>query len=307
MPGSTAHHLAQSLPPEVAGIDDLERRAFETELGALADQLRAAALAGSSLPEAVTDHASYPALAAMHTALRDAMLLEVPSDILPLVTSADPAGSGPALDAMARTLARRRRAPTDDALLAHFFVFEAARLRLLVAAWADPVFETLGGTEADLDRVADAAVRLLEGEAALAAADVRPMVLVHAAASMLFARWIADQAEALRHAGEDLREELRMQARLKSALRSLRLPESVLLENALADLLGEDRDDLSSLQRKHALALSELSRQAMDQRVSRTRRALANDPNRWPRRRSPALFDILRAAMAAAAPGHAPR
>ncbi|RMG97218.1 MAG: hypothetical protein D6705_09285 [Deltaproteobacteria bacterium] len=298
MPAPDPRILAQSLPRTVVGIDEAEVRAFADELDDLARELVALSRRGGSLAQAAVDDATYPTVATMHTALRDAMLLEVPSDLLPLVSGASTAGTGPAVDAMARSLATSDSPHAPPRLLARFFVYEAIRLRLLVAAWAAPAFDMVGGTEADIDAMAERALELLEGEAALGADDVRPLLLFHAAAAMLFARYMSDRAEALRHVGEDLREELRMQARLKTALRSLRLPESVLLENALADLLGQTRRDLSTLKRRHALALSDLSRQAMDQRVSRSRRALRADPARWPTRRSPALFDILRRTLA---------
>ena len=123
---------------------------------------------------------------------------------------------------------------------------------------------------------------------------VRPMPVMLAAGSLALARDAAERADVLRTLGEDRREALRMRARLRSALRELRLPESVLLENALAGLLDEDRLDLATLQEQHPTALEGLSRQAMDQRVSRGRRALTRGRDKWPSRRKPALFDLLR-------------
>ncbi|MCA9636519.1 MAG: hypothetical protein KC420_10880, partial [Myxococcales bacterium] len=105
--------------------------------------------------------------------------------------------------------------------------------------------------------------------------------------------------EALRLAGPDLRDEVRMRARLRAALRELRLAESVLLENALASLLGGERRELTDLQAERPPALDGLSRQAMDQRVSRGRRALTRAKQGWPQRRRPALFDLLRRPNAA--------
>ena len=85
-----------------------------------------------------------------------------------------------------------------------------------------------------------------------------------------------------------------MRARLRGALRELRLPEAVLLENALSNLLGAERLELPDLQAARPLALEGLSRQAMDQRVSRGRKALGSGPASWPRRRRKSLFDLLR-------------
>ena len=68
----------------------------------------------------------------------------------------------------------------------------------------------------------------------------------------------------------------------------------MLLENALSNLLGEQRVELQELQKLHPLALEGMSRQAMDQRVSRGRKALGGGPAAWPRRRRKSLFDLLR-------------
>lgn len=115
-----------------------------------------------------------------------------------------------------------------------------------------------------------------------------------AAAQVSVAREAAERADALRRSSDDLRERLHMRARLRAALRELRLPESVLLSNALSSLLDEPRLELSDLQQARPLALHGMSRQAMDQRVSRGRRALSHARDDWPRRRNAALFDLLR-------------
>jgi hypothetical protein len=90
-----------------------------------------------------------------------------------------------------------------------------------------------------------------------------------------------------------------MRARLRAALRELRLPEAVLLENALSALLGGDRRELVDLQAERPVALDGMTRQAMDQRslaaaAASPIRAPPPVPRRWPRRRRPALFDLLR-------------
>jgi hypothetical protein len=120
------------------------------------------------------------------------------------------------------------------------------------------------------------------------------MQVMFAAAFVALARDANERAVDLRRVDDDLREQLSMRARLRAALRELRLPEAVLLENALSNLLGADRLELSDLQEEHPLALSGLSRQAMDQRVSRGRKALGSGPASWPKRRRPALFDLLK-------------
>jgi hypothetical protein len=119
------------------------------------------------------------------------------------------------------------------------------------------------------------------------------MHLLYASAHVSLARDAAQRASELARCGDELRERLVMRARLRDALRQLRLPESVLLENALSSLLEQPRHELPQLQQQHPMALDGMSRQAMDQRVSRGRRALTQGPSAWPRRRAPALYDLL--------------
>ena len=130
--------------------------------------------------------------------------------------------------------------------------------------------------------------------------SIRPMPVMLAAGAVALAKDTFERSETLRLASEEQREELQMRARLRTALRELRLPESILLENALANLLGEERHELVDLQHDHPLALEGMSRQAMDQRVSRGRRALSLEQDKWPGRRRPSLFDLLRSSLEAA-------
>jgi hypothetical protein len=183
-----------------------------------------------------------------------------------------------------------------QAALAELLVFEAIRLRLFVTAFRGEEFEVVGGEESDIDAIAYAEVATLLHHPDLADPEVRPLTVLLASASVSLARDAQSRAEELRDTGEDTREELRMRARLRAALRELRLPEAVLLENALAALLGEERRELADLQAERPLALDGMTRQAMDQRVSRGRRALAHPRSTWPRRRRPALFDLLQRA-----------
>lgn len=288
-------------PPPQSGVDVQELRA---ELEEIAVQALRAGLEDEPLHEAVRSPA-YPALRDFHRGLRDALLMEIPKELQPWVQGMTQGGtgSGSVDDFFDQMVARAAaQTPVDheaspeqlQAALAELMLFETVRLRLLVSAWSSVEFESLGGTEADIDTIAGIEVEVLLHEPMLADPEVRPLAVMVASASVALARDAADRADELRHVTESERERLRMQARLRSALRELRLPESVLLQNALANLLGEDRLELPELQAEHPAALEGLSRQAMDQRVSRGRRALAKSSSQWPSRRRPSLFDLLR-------------
>lgn len=316
---------ALAVPPEGAGELPFDRAALVAELEEVAQEAAVAIGEGLSLADAVADP-RFSALGQFHRDLRDSLFVELPKDLRAMVeATSNPTGEArPAADAFARSLADLARpgepgepgaealdagdlapddldaqdeAPISDGersrALAELLVFEAVRLRLLVQAWSSEDFERLGGCEEDVDFIAASEVETILGDVELTEGDVRPLVLMVAAGSMRLARTTAERAEALRTIGPDVREDLAMQARLRSALRDLRLPESVLLENALANLLGEDREELPALQAAHRVALSGLSRQAMDQRVSRGRKALTRSRDQWPTRRGPALIDLL--------------
>ncbi len=312
-----------------AGAPLLDMREVQAELDELAQEVVRARRLDVPLPEAVRSP-DFPNLSAFHQGLRDALFLEIPRDFEPLVAPLTGASDTPVPPEQLQALAQLQRTLVEHAhdghvadelvdaadyeadedpdsveelqsALAELLVFESVRLRLLITTLSTEDYELVGGEEADIDTIAWREMFLLLEEPAIRDPQIRPLSVMHAAATVAVARDAADRADLLRASGEDFREELRMRARLRSALRELRLPESVLLENALASLLGNERKELSTLQSERPVALEGLSRQAMDQRVSRGRRALTRQQKSWPRRRRPALFDLLRQPSADAA------
>ncbi|MEE9386091.1 MAG: hypothetical protein V3V08_21985 [Nannocystaceae bacterium] len=290
----------------------LDLTEVQRDLDRLAEEALSAQSEGVSFATAVHDP-RFPALREFHQGLRDALLVEVPRELEDWVQrlSADDTAAqedvsgfysrlfehayrpeGPA--ARGDTLSPISRSAALQSALSHLLLFEAVRLRLLVASWSSEEFESLGGEDTDVDAIACTETDALLCEPGLDDPRVRPMSVIVASASVALARDAAQRADVLRNAGEEEREQLRMRARLRSALRELRLPESVLLENALANLMGDRRVELTDLQADRPLALAGMSRQAMDQRISRGRRALAKPRRFWPSRRKPALFDLAR-------------
>lgn len=310
LPVATA--VTHVLPVPNDGTPNIDLGELQAELEDVANDALRARRAGLNLIEALRDP-TYHVLHSFHQGIRDALFVEIPQEFEPWARAAagvgapirgldnqrlqetlfafaqhevtHPDGEGHATD------------PADlaelQAALAELLVFEAVRLRLLVTALASDEFEVLGGEESDVDAIAYEELHALIHRPELAEPGVRPLTVILAAANVALARDAAERAELLRETGEDLREELRMRARLRAALRELRLPEAVLLENALSALLGGDRLELVDLQAERPVALDGLTRQAMDQRVSRGRRSLAQTRAAWPKRRRPALFDLL--------------
>ena len=309
-----------------AGVDLSQ---LKDELEQVAIEALDARMRGVNLDAAVHDQ-RFPHLIEFHEGLRDALLVEIPRELQPWVAAIGgkdverrlPAAGKPKSARKTAELLEQSQAVAGrlsnlhadlfahafgadpasagdgpeqlQAALSELLLFESVRLQLLVTVWSSTDFESLGGDEQAIDEIAWTEVEAMLLEPALADDDMRPLPVMVAASNVALARDAAGRAEALRMVAEDQRETLRMRARLRSALRELRLAESVLLENALAGLLGEDRVELMDLQANRPVALDGLSRQAMDQRVSRGRRALTQGPESWPSRRRPALFDLLR-------------
>ncbi|PRP94579.1 hypothetical protein [Enhygromyxa salina] len=302
---------------------------LKDELEQVAIEALDARMRGVNLDAAVHDP-RFPHLMEFHEGLRDALLVEIPRELQPWVAAIGGEAIERKLSPTAKPKSARKAAELQkqsqavagrlsnlhadlfarafgadpasagdgpeqlQAALSELLLFESVRLQLLVTTWSSTDFESLGGDERAVDEIAWTEVEAMLLEPALTEDDMRPLPVMVAASNVALARDAADRAEALRLVAEDERETLRMRARLRAALRELRLAESVLLENALAGLLGEDRVELMDLQASRPVALDGLSRQAMDQRVSRGRRALTQGPESWPSRRRPALFDLLR-------------
>ena len=304
LPVASAVTHVLPMPTDGTAAPHIDLGELQAELEGVAAEALQARRAGLSLLEAVWDP-HYPGLREFHQGIRDALFVEIPQEFEPWARSATSAtGDTSGFDGLPlqRTLFSFARASgVDDlsalqAALAELLVFQAVRLRLLVTALGSAEFEVLGGEESDIDAIAWAEIQALLYRDELTDPEVRPLTVILAAANVALARDAAERAHELRSSGDDFREELRMRARLRAALRELRLPEAVLLENALSALLGGDRRELVDLQAERPVALDGMSRQAMDQRVSRGRRSLTREPADWPRRRRPALFDLLRDA-----------
>jgi hypothetical protein len=284
---------------------ELDLRELQGDLDAVAAEAAQARIEGRPLSDAVRDP-GFPALREFHQGLRDALFVEIPRELSPWVEGlSQPEGAARA--GLPELYDRLYHLASEDldtiehdhsldlqVALAELLIFESVRLRLLMTAWSSAEFESLGGDEQDVDEIAWGEVITMLGDPALADPSVRPLAVMVASASVALAHEAAERADTLRKVGEDQREKLRVRAKLRAALRDLRLPEAVLLENALASLTGEDRIELTELQAERPVALEGLSRQAMDQRVSRGRRALTRGPDHWPARRRPSLYDLLK-------------
>lgn len=281
----------------------LDGEAMRQEFEDLADEALQARIEKVPLHQAVQDQDRFPHLVSFHQTLRDALFVELPQAVHDWLDQALPnqeqSGTSGNVEqvlvkrAVAGLDAQEQSPIARQAALAELMLFESVRLRLLVGVWSSAEYESFGGDAPEIDAIAAAEVRTLLAHPEIQDPQLRPTLIMLASASLQIRNRHEERADALRFAGDDARETMRMQARLRAALRELRLQESVLLENALASLLGQERVELSELAASRPLALAGMSRQAMDQRVSRSRRALAGAKEKWPRRKRPSLFDLL--------------
>jgi hypothetical protein len=240
MSASIAHAVSLALPPRdqgdtSAGTVDLSD--LQHQLEEVSEEALAARREGIGLAQAVRDP-RFGGLHRFHQDLRDALFVEIPRELEGWVERLQAPQHGGPRDDFAGTLTRLARdddnteGPDNAQLqqvLAELLLFEAVRLRLLVAALDSDEFERLGGEESDIDEIAWAEVEALLDDPAVDDPRVRPVHLMYASASVALARDAAERAGALLTTGPDLREQLSMRARLRAALRELRLPESVLL------------------------------------------------------------------------------
>ncbi len=312
MDASITAPVVEALPQQF-GADSapfLDLSELRDVLEDVANEALDARMQGVTPNKAVLD-SRFPALMSLHKGLRDSLLLEIPPEIQSWVANISGPGatapsspgtgtSGQFHNNLFRQAHRQdvsnmeERSEQLRTALSETLLFESVHLHLLVGAWSSTEFESVGGDEEDIGALAWNEVEALLQEPALLDPEIRTLPVMIAAGTVALADDAARRSEELELVGSQKREELNMRAKLRAALRELRLPEAVLLENALSNLLGEDRQDLTELQQQHPIALEGMSRQAMDQRVSRGRRALTHDRANWPSRRRPALFDLLR-------------
>lgn len=283
----------------------------DANLESIIEEANLARASGLGFDVAVADEATWPALAAFHRDLKDALFVELPGDWVQWIEGVQAGAANPeetdAIRSWMQTLVQQAQLRGDPpaaggaheveraTAFAELLLFETVRLRLLLTAWSSSEYESLGGDDHAIDVIAWHEVdAVLDSPEFGDANEARLDQVMLASASIMLSADAMERAISLEHAHEDTREHLRMQGRLRAALRELRLPESRLLENALSNLLDTQRREVTDLQAMHPTALAGLSRQAMDQRVSRGRRALTKDPSTWPARRAPALYDLFR-------------
>jgi hypothetical protein len=276
-------------------VEDLELPdEIEAELLRLAFEAHRAVATGVSLATACRDAASFPALAALHAGLGDALSMSPPPELRRWL--GDLRQGAAELGGMRDDLAwLAARGQPLEAALARFLLFEAVRANLLVAVWAsETAYEAVGGSTEEVDAIAEAEVVGALGAGAPAGSAPSSFRLLLAAAMIELTRHAELLREALARTQEPVVASLAERAAIEARLRVLDPVDAMLVRNELARYLGEERYTLEELQRQHPVLLGGLRRDALDQRLSRFRKRLRQGGLAAIRsRKAPALAELL--------------
>jgi hypothetical protein len=276
----------------VAGI-----RQIEAGLLRIAVDVQSAEAQGIPLRVAAANEAEFPQLFRAHVGLADLMATSVPPAIEALVRRSfslrDTAIADEAREDLVR-LATGAYAPPIERSLARFALFEAVRANLLYAAWrTEGGFEAVGGSSDDIDQIAEDRVEKLFAEAPNLESDVRSFRVIVASAL----EHLTSHAESLRKAiavmHADVAAAFEECAAFERSLRELDAADALLVRNEMAQYLGEQHLSVDELLRQHPVAFQDVSRDALDQRVSRLRRRLRASGRTAALSKRPSLYTLL--------------
>lgn len=284
---------------EIVPVDEFEVGLvhLEAEVERLALDAYTAHRRGLSFSEAATDFVNFPQLARLHAAMNDILTMSLPPELIAWVQSLLAMPEPPSLDgirtALVATAADDER-PHAQAL-ARFALFEGIRLNLVIMARWFP-HETIGvGMEmGDLDRIAEERITTWLAEMPAAPGDVRPFHVIAAAALRSLSAHAEQLRAGLSNLQRDFVEAAQRRARIEEVLSTMDVRDALLIRNEVAPDLGEQRLTVEHLKERHALALGNASRNALDQRIKRAR----GKSREALQRRRVALLDLIRESAA---------
>lgn len=289
---------SMNLAPDVMTPEELERGLDQlgARLGRLAVELVDAQAQGLRLAQAAANELDYPILHRLHLGIRDVLTLSLPPPLAAWARQTLAAPDSPVFDDFQRglaALAASDDAPPPSRALARLFLFEAVRVNLIVAEHlSGSSIAAVGGLPADVDAIAEAEVDEYVALAAQIDAEVRPLNVLVAAGLLSLEQHVGELKDVLARIEDDLATAFRLRAALELKLRDMDAADALLIRNAFAPALDEQRLEVERLQAEHPLLLGERRRDAIDQQVSRLRRRIAAGD--WPERRAPALIDLLK-------------
>jgi hypothetical protein len=277
------------------GIPGLERGAQQLQSALLRLWVEAvdAEARGTGLVDAAEDEASFPSLHRLHVAVHDILTMSLPPELQGWAEAFLARPDTEFFDELSRALGRL--AASDGALrpLGRVLLYQAVRLNLLIAEHLSGTsIAVVGGQARDVDLIAEAEVgRWIEHAAEAPPGDERPLELLVAAGLVDLERHVADLHDVVRRVDGDLASAFRVRAALELKLREMDAADAVLIRNAFAPAIDEQRREVDQLREEHPMLLGERSRDAIDQQVSRLKRRIAGED--WPERRRKAIIDLI--------------
>lgn len=278
-------------PGELVGEVKESLEELAGHVAVLASEVAAAEEAGVSFADAVRRDAEFPMMARVHAGAIDLLQLELRADERQAVEAAVAHAATPGLDE-----ARRRwfLAAADggalEAPLMRFLLFQAVRLNVWVATWADGAVLEASGTLRDLDEAAERDLRDRLAMIDMRDPAVRPLqVLVAEALQRTELLWQARRAElaAATRTQHELFEAVRAAA---AVARELGAGDAALVRNEIAGVVDGEQLGSRELAERSPLALP--SQNGTDQRRRRLLARLRDgDP---PEPNGPRVIDIVR-------------
>lgn len=285
--------LDEILPPE--SIPDALREMEAELLGIGADAYRAE-IRGAPLSEAVRDFDRCPSLAKLHAGLEDMLTLSLPKELLDwarrLISNGVPAG----FETILRSLvahARRDENPVRRSLC-RLLVFEAVRVQLLLRTRlsADQTYG-IGMSDEEVDAIAESETNVWMDDVFPWTTEVESLEAIAIAGLIRLERHLAKLRMAMRTVNEELRKTLARRARFEARLLELDVRDALLIRNACAEEFDVQRLSLDLVRERHPAVFGDVTRGAMDTRLSRLRNSKTAQIIR---RKDICLIDLLRDA-----------
>jgi len=288
------------LAPEILSAEELERglEQLGTRLARLAVEVADAEAQGRRLAEAAANEMDFPMMHRLHLGLRDILTVSLPAPLAAWARQVLDGPESPIVDDFQRglaALAASAEAPPASRALARLFLFEAVRVHLIIAEHlSGSSIAAVGALPVDIDAIAEDEVDRFVAAAAAGDAelrDVRPLNVLVAAGLLSLEERVDDLKGVLARIEDDLATAFKVRAKLELKLREMDATDAVLIRNAFAPALDEQRLEVERLKAEHPLLLGDRRRDAIDQQVSRLRRRIAAGD--WPERHAPALIDLI--------------
>jgi hypothetical protein len=297
---SSLEQLVFALPLPELGVSDAQLREGIDQICAqlLRIGLDAFHARQSGVPFhlAAEDGENYPYLRRFHLGATDFLQMSLPQELVPWFERLLRNPIPPIAEELQNSLARLAICPTTpvaERACIEFLLFQGIRLNLVVTAWREQLtFASAGICMAHVDRTADQELNWVLQHVDQLGPDDRLLHVAIAQGMWSITSFVQELVDELRTVANDVAKTLRLRAVFEAYLKNLDLTDAVLIRNRFAPEIGEQRVPLEALRAERPLALSEMGRAAMDQRVKRLVDSIKAG-REIPERQRPALIDII--------------